>query len=102
MGDIAELKFSCFGNDAVTVTHCKGESQRFDLPNPMHVQQPMIQAIVDEVRGENGTKSPSVGASGLRTQIVMDQVLERYYGGREDGFWQRPWPKNAEGKPEQE
>jgi predicted dehydrogenase len=94
MGDAAELKFACFGNDPVTVTDCKGESQRFDLPNPMHVEQPMIQTVVDELRGVNGAKSPSVGASGLRTQIVMDRVLERYYGGREDGFWQREWPKN--------
>jgi predicted dehydrogenase len=102
VGDTAELKFSCFGNDGMMVTNSKGVSQRFDLPNPMHVQQPMIQSIVDELRGEDGAKSPSVGASGLRTQIVMDQVLEQYYGGREDGFWQRPWPKNAQSKPEQE
>jgi predicted dehydrogenase len=102
VGDIAELKFSCFGNDPVIVTNSKGESQRFDLPNPMHVQQPMIQSVVDELRGENGMKSPSVGASGLRTQIVMDRALEQYYGGREDGFWQRSWPKNAAGKPREE
>ena len=27
-----------------------------------------------------------------RTQILMDRVLEAYYGGREDGFWDRAWP----------
>src|SRR5580658_6591423 len=95
VGDAGELMFACFGNDPVTVTKSNGESQSFDLPNPTHVEQPMIQTVVDELRGVPGAKSPSVGASGLRTQIVMDRVLEQYYGGREDGFWLRKWPRNA-------
>jgi hypothetical protein len=30
--------------------------------------------------------------SALRTQVIMDQALRAYYGGREDGFWTRKWP----------
>ena len=64
----------------------------FDVPNPPHVAQPLIQTIVDELRG-CGT-CPSTGESARRTQAVMDRVLEGYYGGREDAFWMRPetWP----------
>jgi 1,5-anhydro-D-fructose reductase (1,5-anhydro-D-mannitol-forming) len=94
VGDAAELRFACFGNEPLTVQYPYGKPETFDLPNPVHVEQPMIQAVVDELRGVNGTKSPSSGASGLRTQLVMDRVLEGYYGGREDGFWGRAWPKN--------
>ena len=34
------------------------------------------------------------GESARRTSVVMDRVLEDYYGGRTDAFWLRPatWP----------
>lgn len=64
----------------------------YDIPNPPHVAQPLIQTIVDELLGR-GT-CPSTGESGRRTQAVMDRVLGAYYGGREDAFWERveTWP----------
>ena len=52
----------------------------------------MIQTVVNALQG-TGT-CESTGQSGLRTQILMDQVLHAYYGGREDNFWKRPWPGN--------
>jgi len=66
--------------------------RHINLPNPPHVQQPLIQTIVDEMLGR-GT-CPSSGRSAARTAAVMDAVLEGYYGGREDAFWERPafWP----------
>jgi 1,5-anhydro-D-fructose reductase (1,5-anhydro-D-mannitol-forming) len=89
VGVDGELKFACFGKEPVVVKYASRESESFDLPNPTHVEQPMIQTVVDELRGVEGKRSPSDGRSGLRTQIVMDCVLEGYYGGREDGFWRR-------------
>ena len=89
VGENGELRFPCFGKAPMVAKYASGESESFDLPNPMHVEQPMIQTVVDELRGVKGKRSPSSGASGLRTQIVMDCVLEGYYGGREDGFWRR-------------
>ena len=72
-----------------------GQRESFDIPQPPHVQQPLMQTIVDELRGVAPRGScPSTGVSALRTQHVMDQALESYYGGREDGFWNRPWPKS--------
>lgn len=52
----------------------------FDEPNPPHVQQPLIQTIVDELRGKG--KSPSTGQSAARTSWVMDQMLSGYRRGR--------------------
>jgi predicted dehydrogenase len=91
-GNLGELRFSCFGGEPVRVRHINGREEAFDLPNPPHVGQPLIQMIVEELRNPAGPiKSPTTGASALRTQIVMDQALQSYYGGREDGFWNRPW-----------
>ncbi len=41
---------------------------------PDHVQQPLIQSVVDDLRG-TGT-CPSTGASALRTAQVMDRILD--------------------------
>ncbi|MCL2641515.1 MAG: Gfo/Idh/MocA family oxidoreductase [Phycisphaerales bacterium] len=81
---------SCFGNEPIVVKYADGREERFDIPKPAHVHQPMIQMIVDELRGEG--KALSTGENGLRTQEVMDAALMAYYGGREDGFWKRAWP----------
>jgi 1,5-anhydro-D-fructose reductase (1,5-anhydro-D-mannitol-forming) len=62
--------------------------ETFDRPNPPHIQQPLIQSIVDELHGQGAC--PSTGESAARTTWVMDQVLSDYYGGREDAFWTRP------------
>ena len=86
-GTDARLLMSTFGNDPVRVLTSDGEG-RFDLPNPPHVHQPLIQTIVDELRG-SGT-CPSTGVSAARTSAVMDGVLSDYYRGRDDAFWNRP------------
>ena len=87
---------SCFGNDGVRVRYFgKEEWEAFALPNPEHVGMPMIQTVVDELLGIG--KCVSTGESGLRAQVVMDAALEKYYGGREDGFWLREWPGNQQG-----
>jgi predicted dehydrogenase len=92
-GERAEVRLSTFGSEPVELR--QGDRvDRFDLPNPPHIQQPFIQTIVDELRGK-GT-CPSTGVSAARTSAVMDAVLLGYYGTREDGFWGHPerWPGN--------
>ncbi len=80
----------CFASGQVTLKVSGTEEQIFDLPNPPHVAQPLIQTVVDELLGVG--KCASTGESGLRTQVVMDAALDDYYGGREDRFWEREWP----------
>ena len=89
-GDAAELRFSCFGNEPLRLRHADGRSETFDLPNPPHVAQPLIQTVVNALRGTG--ECPGTAASALRAQQVMDDILNDYYGGREDHFWTRPWP----------
>ncbi len=92
-GTAGRLTLSTFGNEALELDGTGG-SERFERPNPPHIQQPLIQSIVDELRGMSGAVCPSTGESAARTSSIMDAVLCAYYGGRQDAFWERPgtWP----------
>ena len=50
------------------------------IRNPPHVHQPLIQTIVDELRGRG--RCESTGESGARATWVMDRLLERYRAGQ--------------------
>jgi predicted dehydrogenase len=91
-GDKATVELSTFGNEPVRLETNNGNTQTFDLPNPKYIQQPLIQTIVDELRGLGSC--PSTGVTAARTSHVMDAALNSYYGGRGDAFWSRPvtWP----------
>ncbi len=90
-GTRGHLSFSVFGNEPLRLESARGV-ETLDLPNPPHIQQPMIQTVVDQLLGR-GTCA-STGDSGRRTTVVMDDVLESYYGRRDDAFWDRvdTWP----------
>jgi predicted dehydrogenase len=90
-GTEGRLTCSVFGNEPLRLETAAG-AQTFDCPNPAHIQQPLIQAVVDELLGRG--VCPSTGESARRTSQVMDRVLATYYGGRDDEFWRRPgtWP----------
>ncbi len=96
-GTEAELELSVFGDEPLRLTNGTG-LKSFHLPNPPHIQQPLIQSIVDELRGQGNC--PSTGRSACRTSRVMDEILHDYYGGRGDEFWKRPdtWPEFSETK----
>ncbi|MET0263760.1 MAG: Gfo/Idh/MocA family oxidoreductase, partial [Rariglobus sp.] len=90
-GTKGRLVFSTFGNEPIRLETRAGV-ETFDRPNPAHVQQPLIQTIVDTLLGRG--VCPSTGESARRTSTVMDAVLSDYYGGRQDAFWTRSdqWP----------
>ncbi|HLK58519.1 MAG TPA: Gfo/Idh/MocA family oxidoreductase [Chthonomonadaceae bacterium] len=90
-GTEGRITLSTFGNEPVVLEAPQGR-ETFDLPNPPHIQQPLIQSIVDELQGMG--RCPSTGVTAARTNRVMDIALSGFYGGREEAFWQRPdtWP----------
>jgi predicted dehydrogenase len=49
--------------------------KKFDIKYPAHVQQPLIQNIVDDLLGTG--KSPSVGTTAAQTNWVIDKILGR-------------------------
>ena len=91
VGTRGRVGLSVFANEPVQL-HTSAEIENFDLPNPRHIQQPLIQAVVDDLLGKG--VCPSTGESAARTALVMDRVTQNYYGSRETGFWNRPdqWP----------
>lgn len=90
-GTLGRVAMSIFGNDPPQLTTDAGV-ETFDLPNPPHIQQPLIQTIVNQLHGHG--QCASTGVSAARTARVMDRVLADYYGSRDDAFWTRPqsWP----------
>jgi 1,5-anhydro-D-fructose reductase (1,5-anhydro-D-mannitol-forming) len=90
-GSAGTLRFSTFG-DAPLELETSAGSETFALPNPQHIQQPLIQTVVDSLLGLGSC--PSTGVSAARTSEVMDCALASYYGARGDGFWKEPerWP----------
>ena len=54
-----------------------GQPNLYRFRNPPHVHQPLIQTIVDELRGKG--KCESTGESGARSAWVTDTCLASYY-----------------------
>jgi predicted dehydrogenase len=79
VGSAGRIGFSTF-DEAPVVLEREGRTEAFTVPHPPHVQQPLIQSIVDELNGE-GT-CPSTGVTGARATRVMDVLLAPYYAER--------------------
>jgi predicted dehydrogenase len=75
VGTQGKIAFSSFDTQPITLTTAS-ETTQFPIDNPPHVQQPMIQSIVDELNGTG--KCPSTGESGAQTTWVIDQILDVY------------------------
>lgn len=90
-GTLGRVSFSVFGVEPVRLATVDG-IESLDAERPAHVQQPMIQAVVDDLLGLR--PAPSTGVSARRTSAVMDRVLQGYYGDRNRAFWETPecWP----------
>jgi predicted dehydrogenase len=76
VGSKGKITFSTLGVEPVVLTTQEGRTQ-FPIDNPPHVQQPLIQTIVDELNGAG--RCPSTGESAARTNWVMDELLRGYF-----------------------
>ncbi|NEW07477.1 Gfo/Idh/MocA family oxidoreductase [Paenibacillus sp. SYP-B3998] len=76
IGSLGKITFSTFGED-IRVELSDGQVEERTILNPPHIQQPLIQSIVNELRGTG--YSPSTGYSAARTNRVMDELLRDFY-----------------------
>jgi predicted dehydrogenase len=67
-GTEGRLTCSVFGNEPLSLETASGV-QTFDRPNPPHVQQPLIQTVVDDLLGRG--VCPSTGESARRTSCRL-------------------------------
>jgi 1,5-anhydro-D-fructose reductase (1,5-anhydro-D-mannitol-forming) len=82
-GSKGQLTTAVRADADVTVTR-DGHQNLYRFRNPPHVHQPLIQTIVDELRGKG--RCESTAETGARSSWVMDRCLEEYYEGkREEG-----------------
>jgi predicted dehydrogenase len=79
VGSEGELVTPVFSDTAIVISRGSVRTVE-EVRNPPHVHQPLIQTIVDELRG-NGV-CLSTGESGARTSWVLDQCVADYYGRR--------------------
>ena len=71
-GSRGKIRFASFSNDPIVLTTASG-SQEFQIEHPAHVQQPLIQQIVNQLLGSG--QCVSTGESAVRTTRVMEQIL---------------------------
>ncbi|MBX2923617.1 MAG: Gfo/Idh/MocA family oxidoreductase [Chitinophagaceae bacterium] len=73
-GSKGKITFSFFESSLIKVETAEGV-QQYDVPYPPHVQQPLLETIVKELRGEG--KCPSTGETGARANRIMDEIVKR-------------------------
>ncbi len=75
VGSQGKISFSTY--DAGPVVLTTGDDViEFEIEYPPHIQQPLIQMVVDDLNGTG--VCPSTGESAARTTWVMDQILRDY------------------------
>jgi predicted dehydrogenase len=75
-GSDGEIATAVRTDEDVIVTR-GGQPNLYRFRNPPHVHQPLIQTIVDELRGRGTCES--TGETGARSSWVMERCLQGYY-----------------------
>jgi len=75
VGSLGKISFSTFGEEPILITTVDGITKA-DIIKPVHIQQQLIQSVVNELNGLG--ISQSTGVSAARTTWVMDEILKNY------------------------
>ncbi len=76
LGTTGRIVFPCFSAGPLHMKNFQGVHEKI-ISHPKHIQQPLIQTVVDALRGER--EAPSTGESAARTTWVMEQILRSFY-----------------------
>ena len=75
VGSKGRITYSTFDQAPVRL-ETGDKVQEFPFTPPEHVQQPLIQSVVDELRGRG--RCPSTGVTAARTSRVMDEIIHEW------------------------
>jgi predicted dehydrogenase len=75
VGKFGKINFTTFSSDPITIS-LNNTLKTFNIDHPVHIQQPHIQSIVNELLGTG--KCPSHGETAARTSWVMDQITKQW------------------------
>lgn len=78
VGDRGHLSFATFDDVPLRITDESG-TREVAVPHPEHIQQPLIEAVVQTLLGRGSC--PSTGDTAIRTTRVMEAALAGYVGG---------------------
>ena len=72
VGAKGSIRFQFFGKPEV-ILETEAGKESFVFEQPQHIQQPLIQSVIDHLTGK--ATCPSRGESAARTNWVMDQIV---------------------------
>ena len=72
IGSKGKISYTNF-SEAPVILKINGNEKVFNIDHPKHIQQPLIQRIVDELLGKG--ISPSRGITASKTNWVIDQIF---------------------------
>ena len=77
-GSDGSLSVPLFADGPVRVTDARGGVVETTLEHPSHVHEPLVATMIDELLGRENNLGgcPSTGVSALRTQRVLDRLLQ--------------------------
>jgi hypothetical protein len=75
VGSEGEISFNTFGDPMIIQLKNSNGGQEFVYSHAQPIQKPLIERIVDELRG--GSPTPSTGVSAARTGWVMEQIAPK-------------------------
>jgi predicted dehydrogenase len=76
VGSKGKITYATFDDRPIVLTTAAG-TQEFDYDYPPHIQQPLIQQVVNSLNGVG--ICDSTGETAVRTSWVMEQMLQGYY-----------------------
>lgn len=77
IGSKGQIRFSYFGDGSVHLEIEGQDKETIPFMLPRHIQLPLINTIVRDLRGEE--KCPSTGESGARTNWVLEKLCQRIF-----------------------
>ena len=88
-GTNGTMEFSVHGKTDILIKDRNGQLvEQLNIPDPKTVEEPMVQSVVEDLLGISECESKAKDV--LITYEIIDQILEQFYGGRSDDFWNYP------------
>jgi predicted dehydrogenase len=77
IGSKGQIRLPFFGAPKLFVEKSDGPAETFEFEMPHHIQQPLIQTVIDDLLGTGSC--PSTGETAIRTNWVMEEMTKNYY-----------------------
>ena len=86
-GTKGKIVFSIHGSNRIIVTTTEN-TEEIEINDPKIIQESMIENVVQSlITGKH--LNTCTASEALETYRIIDTVLEKYYNGRKDDFWNR-------------